>query len=170
MEKIHHFPGCMKELAQASRKNKTARQFRMINNRRVKVRSIAMSTPKLQIFFVSGSFQDLFFLIGQETVTLLVDLVKDLIDTLLRYIGDLLERLSAGNLIVKLVFRRASFFLLIGVEKIVAPIEKAVDPDTTVMAPAQPVDKEEPRSRSREVGDISGRIPVGNAGKIDQHI
>src|ERR1700722_2199772 len=114
MEKIHHLPGCMKELAQASKNNKTARLFRMINNRRVKVRSIAMSTPKLQIFFVSRPFQDLFFLVGQKPVALLVDLVEDLVDALLRYIGDFLVGLGAGDLVVEFIFGGSPFLIFIG--------------------------------------------------------
>jgi len=102
-ETNHHFSGCRKGLAQASRKKTTATMFSMINNRRVRFRRFAMTCPKLQIFFVCGPFQDLFFLISKKTVALLIDLVEDLIDPLLGHIGDLFERLSAGYLVVEFV-------------------------------------------------------------------
>ena len=102
-EMNHHFPGWRKGLAQASRKRTTAIKFNMINNRLVKFRRFAMTCPKLQIFFVRGPFQDLFFLIRKKTVALLVDLVEDLVDPLLGHIGNLLERLGAGYLVVEFI-------------------------------------------------------------------
>ena len=52
-------------------------------------------TSNLQLFFVRSPPEDLFFLVGEKPVSLLVDLVQDLIDPLLRYVGDLFEWLRA---------------------------------------------------------------------------
>ncbi len=150
----HHLPGWRNELAQASKNKRTARPFRIMNRWRVNFRRFGMATRKLQIFFVCRPFQDLFFLVGEKPVALLVDLVEDLVDALLCYVGDLFEWLGAGNFVIELILRGALFFLLIGIKKVVAPIEDLVDPDTTVMASAQLVDKEETGSTAGQVGDI----------------
>lgn len=100
---IHQRPGCRTAFPQASKNKMTVMMFKTMNRRRVSIRSNPMANPKLQIFFVSSPFQDLFFLIGEKTIPLLVDLVQDLVDPLLGYIRYLLERLGAGNLIIKLV-------------------------------------------------------------------
>src|SRR6185312_10682909 len=138
----HHLPGRRKPLAQARRNKSTTRPFRKMNRWRVKLRNLGMAAPKLQLFFVSCPFQDLFFLVGQEPVALLVDLVEDLVDPLLRDVGDLFEGLSAGDLIIEFVPGRPDLFFLFGVEKIVAPVEDLVHPNAAVMPSAHLIDKE----------------------------
>src|ERR1700761_652560 len=105
-EIIHQRPGCRTALAQASRKRMTVTMFSTTNTRRVTIWNNPMTNRNLQIFFVSSPFQDLFFFVGEEPIALLVDLVEDLVDPLLRHIGDLFVRLCAGNLIVEFVFGR----------------------------------------------------------------
>src|SRR5579859_7296350 len=99
----HHLPGWRKEFAQATRNRTTVRMFRMMNRRRVKFLRRAIC-PKLQIFFVSSPFQDLFFLVRKKAIALLVDLVEDLVDPLLGDVGDLFERLGTGDLVIEFIF------------------------------------------------------------------
>ena len=76
-----------------------------------------MAARKLQIFFVCRPFQNLFFLVGEKPVALLVDLVEDLVDALLCYVGDLFERLGAGNFVIELVLGERVFFFLLGLKR-----------------------------------------------------
>src|ERR1700761_5812758 len=145
-EIIHQRPGCRTALAQASRKRMTVTMFRTTNTLRVTICNTPMTYRNLQIFFVSSPFQDLFFFVGKEPIALLVDLVEDLVDPLLRHIGDLLIRLSAGNFIVEFVFGRALFCFVIRVEKIIGPVKKLVHPYTPVPTPAHLINKEKTRA------------------------
>src|SRR5258708_277551 len=125
----HQAPGCRKEFAQASRNRTAVTKFRVMNSRRVKFLRRAIC-PKLQIFFVCSPFQNLFFLVRKEAVTLLVDLVQDLVDPLLGHIGYLFEGLGPGNLIIKLILGRPCPSFFFRVEEIVHPFEHPVYPDS----------------------------------------
>ena len=124
--------------------------------------------PKLQIFFICGPFQYLFFLIGKKAVALLIDLVEDLVYTLLCYVRYLLEGLGAGYFVIEFVFGRTSPFFAVGIEKIVTPVEELVDPDAAVMSPSHSVDEEEPGCGTRKIGNIGTGVATAHSGKIDQ--
>src|SRR5450432_236937 len=98
---------------------------------------------KLQIFFLSGPFQNIFFFVCQKTVALLIDLIQDIIDSFLRNVWDLLEGLSAGNIVKEFIlWRYFSIPFLIWIEKIIAPVKKLVHPQAPVFAFANLVDEE----------------------------
>src|SRR5579872_2353296 len=129
-----------------------------------------MAAAKLQFFFVSRPFQDFFFLVREKAVALLVDLVKDLVDSLLRDVRDLFKWLGAGNLVVKLVFRGPDPLLLVRVEEVIEPVEDLVHPYAAVVAPPKLVNKKESGRGAGQVGNIGAGIAMSDAGEVNKEI
>ncbi len=99
---------------------------------------------------------------------MLVDLIEDLVDALLGYIRDFLVRLGARYLVIEIVFGGMSFFLSVGIEKVVTPVKKTIDPAAAVISSAKAIDKEPSRACAGQVGDIGAAVSAGEAGKVDQ--
>ena len=83
-----------------------------------------MQACNLQIFLFSSPFQNFFFLVGQETISLLIDFIQDFIDAFLGDIGNFFIGLCAGYIIEEFVFLPRIFLLLVGIEQIRDPVEK----------------------------------------------
>jgi hypothetical protein len=118
--------------------------------------------PKLQIFFVSRSFQDLFFLVSQEPITLLVDLVQDLVDALLGNIRYLFEGLCTRDLVIEFVFGGTTLFYTVGIEEIVTPIEKMIHPERPVISAAKQENEKISQTGAGKICNIGAVIAGGD--------
>ena len=123
---------------------------------------------KLQIIFFRGPLQNFFFFVCEKAVSLLIYLVKYFINSFLCDVGDFFKRLCARNIVIKFVLFVFRFFLFFRIEEVSEPIEKLVDPDAAIAAPAQLINVLITGSCPGCISDISSDLPALNTGKIQQ--
>src|SRR5687768_9750052 len=98
-----------------------------------------------------------------------VDLVKDLVNSLLCYVGNLFKWLGAFGVIMK--FFAGSFFplFLFRIEQVGYPVEETVHPRTPIVSSFQLDYENQADNGSAYVGNVAAAIFSWNAGKVDDH-